>query len=90
MDQQAMKPTFHDLYETYQLHLAQLSQKAGVSPRITYFMLEEQPVPYEDASRVLSTISQETGIAYSPKTVHVKLLPYIQKTGDEPCIQSGN
>ena len=86
MDKPAVKPTFRDLYETYQLHLAQLAHRAGVSPRILYLMLEGQPVRHEDAKSVLETLSQQTGITYSLETVHVMLLPQTQKIGVEQCM----
>jgi hypothetical protein len=85
MSQQERKPTFRDLYETHQLHLAQLAHRAGVSARILFFMLEGQPILHENANSVLDTLSRETGIAYCLETVHVMLLQESLKTGVESC-----
>ena len=67
-------PTLADLFISPGFDADHISQQAGVPFAILDQMLADQPVSKEDAIKVLSALSAQTGQDYTLSTVAVKLL----------------
>jgi hypothetical protein len=72
------KPTFHNLYNVYNLDyddLQSIARKAGVTSNVVNKMLLGKPVERDDAVAVLAALSQTVEATWTIDTVIVPVLP---------------
>ena len=71
---QATRPSLFDLWTTYRFNSAHLTMQARVQAGTVQAMLGNQPVPKEDAEKVLATLSTLYHQEYSLETVDIPII----------------
>lgn len=69
----ALLPTFKDLHAKHAFDLESLTTEAGVPFAIIDMMLDDAPVPKQEARLVLRVVSKEAGEDYTFENVDVQL-----------------